>query len=180
MALLLIRRTGQRSELDRVSQLLASLALLLNYSTQGDANIGNGTTAGRLRTNATAAYRIGTGAFSKPSTDNLWNLSAQTDTAAGEYKAFWLLLDGSLAGSIAAGTAQASAVDALAALPALDGTKAVVGVFVAGIGNIKPLRAPSPGEFGTPRRPRCPPLSAPAGMSPPSRGALDAPRKAPS
>lgn len=129
-----IRRTAAppaRAELDLVHGMLVSLALLLNYSTLDDPGIANGTTAGTLKTTATAGFRIGTGSYSKAATDDLWDLSGETDTAAGEYRAYWLLLDSSGTASFAASGEQSSAALALADLPDLDGTKAVVGVFVA-------------------------------------------------
>lgn len=110
---------------------LASRSLCLFYSTRKDVNVGNGSTAGTLRTNATASYRIGQFEYDKASTDDLWDLSSETDTAAGVYTAYWLLLNSSGTASFAAGTAKSSAALALAALPALDGTKSVIGVFVA-------------------------------------------------
>lgn len=130
-----IRRTAAapaRAELDLVHQLTVSLALLLNYSTLDDPGIGDGTTAGNLKTTATAGFRIGTGAYSKAATDDLWDLSGETDTTAAQYRAYWLLLDSSGTATFAASGNQTTAALALQDLPALDGTKAVIGVFVAG------------------------------------------------
>lgn len=97
------------------------------------ASIGNGSTAGRLRTNATVTYRIGGALYTKSSTDDLWNLSAQTDTTGAQYRAFLLCLDASGTATIEAGTVAASAAAAVAALPTVTATKAVIGVFVAGL-----------------------------------------------
>jgi hypothetical protein len=94
--------------------------------------IGNGTTAGRLRTTAATAFKCDGKQKSKASTDNLWNLSAETDTIAAEYRAYWLYVDASGTASIAAGSNAASEAAALAALPARSLTKAVFGVFIAG------------------------------------------------
>lgn len=130
---LTVRKTGSRAEMDAKWQLVASLALLVGFGTfQSVQAIGNGTTAGRLRTNASYVGRIAGLEVTKASTDNLWNLSAETNTTASQYRAYWLLLDSAGAASIGAGANAASANAALAALPALDGTKTVAGVYVAG------------------------------------------------
>jgi hypothetical protein len=128
-----IRKTGGRVELD---QLWAAHNSLMMYSTLSVQSllgaIGNGTTAGRLRTNASVNFRIGRGLYTKASTDDLWNLTAPANLAAAQYQAHWLLLDAAGAASIGSGSVQATAALALANLPALDGTKSVIGVFVAG------------------------------------------------
>lgn len=113
-------------------QVVMSLNLLVGFGTYDDPGIGNGTTAGNLRTNASVDHRIGGVSFTKASTDDLWDLSGETDTAAAQYRAYWLLLDNAGAASFAASGVQSSVADALADLPALDGTKSVVGVYVAG------------------------------------------------
>ena len=127
-----IRRTGNRAELDLMAVVLASLALRTNYGPATLPGLDDGTTDGKIKTTASADFNIGVGTYTKAGTDDLWDLSAETDTAAGTFRAYWLLLNSSGTASIAAGTDQASAADALAALPALDGTKAVLGVYVAG------------------------------------------------
>lgn len=110
---------------------MASISFALFFSCFNDPGIGDGTTAGTLRTTATAGFRVGQFEFSKASTDDLWDLSAETDTTAAQHRAYWLLLDSSGAASIASGANATSAELALQALPDLDGTKAVIGVFVA-------------------------------------------------
>ncbi|MEQ1494485.1 MAG: hypothetical protein ABL912_01825 [Novosphingobium sp.] len=104
----------------------------LNYSPSVSPAIGNGTTLGRLRTTVAATGRLAGINLSVASIDNLWDLSAQASLSAGQFKAFWLYVDGASAGSIAAGTVQTTAALALANLPALDDTKAVWGAYVAG------------------------------------------------
>lgn len=94
--------------------------------------IGNGTTNGRLRSNADVEYCIAGTVYRKTSTDDLWNLSAQSSLSSGQYKAFWLYLDSSGTASIGAGTVATSSALAIAALPAVTSTKAVIGVYVAG------------------------------------------------
>lgn len=94
--------------------------------------IGNGTTAGKLRTNAAITFAIKGSLYTKASTDDLWDLSAEAALAALQYKAYWLYLDSAGTATIAAGTVAASAAAAVAALPAITATKSVIGVYVAG------------------------------------------------
>lgn len=121
-----------RAELDHFHRVLQSMRLALFNSTQTDVNIGDGGTAGYLRTNASSSFKIGQFEYTKASTDDLWNLSAQTDTTASQYRAYWLYLDSSGTASIGAGTNASTAPLALAALPAPTLTKSIIGVFVAG------------------------------------------------
>ena len=128
-----IRRTGGRNEMNAQWGALNSLVLLLAFSTLSAPGIGNGTTAGTLRTTASADYRIVNRQYTKGSTDDLWDLSGETDTAAGEYRAYYLCVDSSGTASVVAGTADASSeAAALAQLPTHDETKSILGVFVAG------------------------------------------------
>lgn len=96
-------------------------------------SIGNGGTNGRLRTSAVAVtYRIGGTLYTKASTDDLWNLSGETATGGTAYRAYWLYLDSSGTASIAASTGTTTTADAaIAALPAVTSTKAVIGCYVA-------------------------------------------------
>lgn len=127
-----VRKTGMRSELDALWQLLASIRLLALFSTFGSGVIGNGTTNGRLRTTASVTGRIAGAEVTKASTDDLWNLSAQTAVPAATYRAYWLYIDSAGAASFGAGSNASSAALALAALPAPDETKCILGVYVAG------------------------------------------------
>lgn len=127
----IVRKTGKRSELDAMWALL-NFAMYGLYAALSSGAIGNGGTAGRLRITASTDFAIGGLKYTKASTDDLWNLSAQTDTIAGQYRAFWLYLDVAGTASIAAGANATSADDALKALPDLDKTKSVIGVYVAG------------------------------------------------
>jgi len=102
-------------------------------TTAATAGIANGTTAGRLRTRAEYEFEIAGRVYTKASTDDLWNLSAETDTAADKYRAYWLYLDSAGTASFAAGTDADSEADAIAALPAETSSKCPVGVFVAGL-----------------------------------------------
>jgi len=100
-------------------------------STDTTLAIGNGGTAGRLRTNADLEYMISGVVYRKAATDNLWNLAGETDTTGAQYRAYWLYLDAGGNASFAAGTNAASGAGAIAALPAETSTKCPVGCFVA-------------------------------------------------
>ena len=111
---------------------LACLVARNEFSTGGNSGaIGNGTTPGRLRTTASVTGKIAGAPVTKASTDDLWNLSAQTATGAAAYRAFWLYIDASGVASIAAGSDAASAAAALAALPTPDESKCIIGTYVA-------------------------------------------------
>ena len=97
------------------------------------ASIGNGTTAGRLRTNAAVTYCIGGALYTKASTDDLWNLSGQTATTGAQFRAILLCLDASGTASIEAADNAATLNAAVAALGSVTATKAVIGVYVAGL-----------------------------------------------
>lgn len=127
-----VRKVGGREELDQLWQATASLIMLAAFSHGAATAIGNGTTAGRLRTNASVTGKIAGVDVTKASTDNLWDLSAEAATGAAAYRAYWLYINAAGAASVAAGADAASAAGALAALPAHDEAKCIVGVFVAG------------------------------------------------
>lgn len=127
-----VRKTGGRGELDSMWSVLASLTLLVGNSTYDQPGVGDGTTNGNLRTTASADFRVAGIQYTKAATDDLWDLSGETATGAAEYRAYWLLVDSAGAASFAASGEQASEALALEDLPALDGTKSVLGVFVAG------------------------------------------------
>jgi len=126
-----IRRTGKRAELDAIHCWLATFQIQAQFSAQTDPGIGDAGTAGYLRNTATTEFASGQFRYSKASTDDLWDLSGETDTTATQYRAYWLLLDSAGTASIAAGSNAQSAADTLRALPDLDGTKSVIGVYVA-------------------------------------------------
>lgn len=94
----------------------------------------DGTTAGKIKTRADLEYVIKGKLYRKAATDDLWDLSAETDTIAAKYRAYWLYLDASGVASIVqhTGADVASAALAIAALPAIVATKCPVGVYVAG------------------------------------------------
>lgn len=95
--------------------------------------IGNGTTAGRLRTTGSTTFRINGQLYSKASTDDLWNLSALTNVGAGVYRGVALCISDAGVATIVAGTANADAeAAARAALALVPSTVAVLGVYIAG------------------------------------------------
>lgn len=81
-------------------------------------------------------FRVNGEPLEKAATDNFWDLSAQTDTPALEYCAFYLLVNASGAASIQRASANAASAAAARAVLLADGLppadKAVFGVFVAG------------------------------------------------
>lgn len=123
-----VRKTpaGARHELDRLVA-LSNIRWL-----QGYPNIGNGTSNGRLKTAAAAAYRVGGAVYSLGATDPAWDLHSETATASGAYRAYWLYVDSAGTCTFAAGTDETSAAKALASLPDPTLTKCVFGVYVAG------------------------------------------------
>jgi hypothetical protein len=130
---LTIRRTHGPSGFKALWQQYVSLHHRVLFSTFGLPAIGNGTTAGRLRTNASTIGRVAGVEVTKASTDDLWNLSGETATTASQFRAYWLYINAAGTASFVAGANAASAAAALEALPALDEAKCVFGVYVAGV-----------------------------------------------
>lgn len=121
-----------RSEInDHANAVNAELNRALNCAKDW-ANIGNGTTAGNLRTNAACDFVVNGELFNKASTDDLWDLSAETDTVAAQYRAYSLELDDTGTGSIVAGSNAASETLAYAGLAAPVAGQSRIGVFIAG------------------------------------------------
>lgn len=114
------------------ANVLRRLVEHVDHAVAGYPNVGNGGTAGRLRTNATVSYSVAGSHYSKASTDDLWNLSAETNTTGAQYRAYYLYLDASGTASIGAGSNAATAAAAIAALPDVPATKSVLGTYVAG------------------------------------------------
>jgi hypothetical protein len=129
---LTVLKTRNRSELDCLWQLVASENVRDGFSALDAPGVGDGTTAGNLRTTAAADYRIAGVTYNLVATDDFWDLSAEVDTAAGAYRAYRLYVDAGGVASFAAGTDQTSEAYALAALPALDEAKSHLGTYVAG------------------------------------------------
>ena len=130
-----VRKTGGRSELDTYADILRGVMYRTQSSCAASPGIGNGTTAGNLRTTAAVVPKVnGVPNATLASTDDLWDLSAEVDTGAAEFRAYWLYVNAANAGSFVAGTAGTTEAEALQALPALDASKSIVGAFVAGVG----------------------------------------------
>lgn len=128
-----LRRTGGRNELNHNMAKLNSLVMLLCFAASTDPGIDDGTTAGTLKTTATSDHKIAGIDHTKAATDDFWDLSGETDNAAATYRAYWLYIDDAGAASfVASSSDQTSEALALADLPALDESKSVLGVFVAG------------------------------------------------
>ncbi len=103
----------------------AGLASFGVYTNGFVSNVAPGTSAFSF------AFGISGTRYSKNATDDLWNLSGETDTTGVQYRAYWLYLNSSGTASFAASTNAASLAAALAALPTIDPTKAVIGIYVA-------------------------------------------------
>ena len=125
-----VRRTGGRTELNTYANMLRGMSYRLLHGSSVSVAVANGTTAGNLRTTVASVHKVaGITAAPVVSTDDYWDLSAEVDTGAAQYRAYWLYSDGTF---IASPNAE-SAADALAGLPALDDTLAIFGVYVAGL-----------------------------------------------
>lgn len=129
--MLTVRKTMGRAELNSLWAYTASLVMLVAFSTFDDPAIADGTTDGKLQSTASVDFKVAGVKATKAATDDLWDLSAETDTTASQYRAYWLYLDASGTASIAAGEDATTAALALQALPDIDETQSVIGVFVA-------------------------------------------------
>ena len=78
------------------------------------------------------SFKVDGQVYTKAATDDLWDLSALTDTIAAQYRAYWLYIGADGTATIEAGSNATTAVLALAGLPAPSTTKSVFGVYVAG------------------------------------------------
>ena len=129
-----VRKTGGREELDVYANMLRGLLHRVLNSCAALPVIGNGTTAGNLRTTAAVVPNVdGVPNASLASSDDFWDLSAEVDTGAAEFRAYWLYVSSANAASFVASPAATSEADALRALPVLDATKSILGVYVAGV-----------------------------------------------
>ena len=126
-----LRRTMGRGEFDAVIQVLNGAILRAGGSTKASAAIANGTTAGNLKTVVAVDYAIAglVPAAQLGIIDDHWDLSAETDTIAAQFRAYWLYQDG----TFLAGPNSDSEINAMNALGAPDVAKSVIGVYVAGV-----------------------------------------------
>lgn len=137
-----VRKTplGSREEVDAIVAAInalivdrAATALRAENGVVGNPALADGTTDGKIKTTASVTTKIKGASYTKGATDDLWDLSGETDTDGTHYRAYWLYLDSAGTATVAAGTdALTSETVAIAALPAIDATKCVVGVYVAG------------------------------------------------
>lgn len=123
-----IRRT---MGLDMMEAAFSLLAFLVNRCFTF-ANIANGTTNGKLKTQAAASFAVDGAVYTKAATDDLWTLSGIATMSAGQYRAITLYMDAAGTATIDSGTVAVTAALALAAAPAAVATKSIFGVFVAG------------------------------------------------
>ena len=128
-----IRRTGGRNEIDNLTDKVNLLVARTQQGTQDDGGIADGTTDGKLKTVNSVDYKVAGLTSTKAATDDLWDLSGETDTGAAVFRSYWLYLDAAGTATIAAGADAASAAAAKLALPDLDVAKSVVGVYTAGV-----------------------------------------------
>ena len=109
-----------------------ALVLTQAFSTQEDPGIVDGTTDGNLQTGNAVDFTVDGFRYNKAATDDLFDLSGETDTIAAEYRAYWLYLDAAGTATIAAGANSIDEASALLSLPDLDETQSVIGVYIAG------------------------------------------------
>lgn len=126
-----LRKTGGREELDELWRRHNCLMLLLCFATLESPALDDGTTDGKIKTTVEVDYTVAGVRYTKAATDDLFDLSAETNTTASQYRAYWLYLDSSGTASIAAGSNETTEALALANLPALVETKSIIGVYVA-------------------------------------------------
>lgn len=95
------------------------------------AGIGDGS-AGFISTTIAADFRVDGALFTLGASADHWDLSAETDTIAAQYRAYALLVDASGVASFESGdnsTSENAAIDSLAVTVS---TKSRIGVYVAG------------------------------------------------
>lgn len=135
MALLNIRRTGQRSELDALwtSLIQAFKAQFAGNRVMSYPEIADGTTAGTFQLTSQLTFMSSGVPAQKAATDDLWDLSGETDTDGSTYRAYALALDSEGTASIVAGEDAASEEAAPLTFgdDIFNGT-AIVAVFIAG------------------------------------------------
>ena len=98
-------------------------------------NVVNGATAGWLSIAVDTDYRLSGAIYRKTAPSgpaNFWDLSAETDTIAAQFRAYGLDINAAGAAVLVAGTNAASSAAAFAALPAPAATSSRLGVYIAG------------------------------------------------
>jgi hypothetical protein len=130
-----IRRTDQLADLAALRAAMLVAIDRVNADVLDNGGLVDGSTDGKLQTANAISYRIAGRLYSKAATDDLFDLTSETDTAADKYRAYQLYLDAAGTASVVAqsGDDSDSEAEAIAALPAEDAAKAMVGVYVAGL-----------------------------------------------
>ena len=130
-----VRKTGGRNELDIYRNVLRGL-IYRKFVAPILAAMADGSTDGFLQTTATVGLVINgllAGGAPVGATDDFFDLSGETDTLAGKFRAYWLYVDSGSAASIVASSSDGdTAQEALERLPDHDPTKCIFGVYVAG------------------------------------------------
>lgn len=125
------RKTGGRDELNALWAVCTGVALAALYSVQANPGLANGEITGNLKTSNAVDFTIAGQFYTKAATDNFWDFSGETDTGAGEYRAYWLYVDSAGTASFVAGSEASTEAAALQGLPDPDVTKSIFGAFVA-------------------------------------------------
>lgn len=126
-----LRRTMGRGEFNAIIQILNGSFLRTSNAAKASAAIANGSTAGNLATVVAVDYAIAglVPAAQLAIIDDHWDLTAETDTGAAEFRAYWLFQDG----TFQAGPNSDTEANAMNALGAPDTAKSIIGVYVAGV-----------------------------------------------
>lgn len=131
-ASLIATETGTPLPPDVQAALMFVFGLASNSLDSATTNpgIADGATAGKIQTANACDFKIGGELFTKAATNDLWDLTGETNTGAGVYRAYSLELDDLGAASFQASSDQASEADAYAALPPI--VESRIGVYIAG------------------------------------------------
>uniref|UniRef100_A0A6M3INW5 Uncharacterized protein n=2 Tax=viral metagenome TaxID=1070528 RepID=A0A6M3INW5_9ZZZZ len=97
----------------------------------GTSILSDGSTAGKIKLAAGISYKNDGQSYSKALTDDFWDLSAETDTTAVQYRAYLLCIDGGVASVVSGGNAASAALAIAAAKLLIPESKCVVGLYVA-------------------------------------------------
>ena len=112
---------------------VASLMSRAQNETKSFSGIDDGTTDGKLKTTVGTNYTADGRMCNKAATDDLFDLTGEVDTGAGEWRAYWLHLNAAGASfTVAAATSDVSEADAISRLPGPADGVSVIGCYVAG------------------------------------------------
>lgn len=127
MALGTVVMTAGITARDEVRQQLNNLILLTVNGLVETATVAIGTTASKVKTTATALYKIDGVPYSLAATDDFWTLSGTT-VAISSWQKYLLLVDSAGAASVAQGV-QSTVSAAAVVLPPPPQGKAILGVL---------------------------------------------------